>query len=167
MSGQYSGLLLHSDFTRRRFIAASAGAALAASLPVALQASPSAAGVLSPGRRAVYEALVETVALVPMNEVVASEAGRAGAVLAQVYGLGGDGRRQAIDDAIDAVPGTAGAAAFISLSPPARVSTIKSRLEREPANGLLRDALNLTAMPFGRPHSRPPIGPTFAYLGAG
>lgn len=122
--------------------------------------------MLSPDRRAVYEALVETVALVPMNEVVASEAERAGAVLAEVYGLGGDGRRGAIDAAIDAVPGKAGAHAFLSLSPRARVSMIKSRLEAEPANGLLRDALNMTAMPFHRPHSRPPIGPTFAYLGA-
>jgi hypothetical protein len=166
MSLEHSALLPHCTFTRRGFLGASAGAAAAAALPAALLTGASVgAATLTIERRAVYGALVEAVALLPMNSVDASRAGWATDTIAGVYARGDRNRRLLIDRMIDSVaPGRA--RRFTAISPRARVAYLRREFESGRAAPELASALDLAARPFRGHHTEPPAAAAFTYLKA-
>lgn len=150
--------------TRRGFLAASAGAAAVTALPAVLRtgAAPGAPA-LTVQRRAVYAALVEAVALLPMNSVDARRSEWATDQLAELYANADRNRRRVLDEMVDSVAAPGGEASFLGLSPRARLTYLKRRLGGTRPNTILASALDLAARPFREHHTELRVAWTFAY----
>jgi hypothetical protein len=159
LTGPLSGV---TPLTRRRLLALSAAGAASAALPVRAWPAVDApvAGSLTAGRRALYGALVESLADAGVTGVDRSGKDRAEALLAERYGVAGcsDGGAQ-LDVVLDAVVGDAPASAFVGLSRPDRLSFLRHRLTTaHPGEQfLIRQALDLAALPFGRRQDDPSV----------
>jgi hypothetical protein len=164
MNVEHSVGLPHYGLTRRDFLGASAGAAAAAALPAALLTGASfGAAALTIKRREVYAALVEAVALLPMNHVHASRAAWATDQLSELYANADQNRRRVIDELVDSVAAPGRESRFVGLSPRARLAYLKHALAGPRPDTLLGSALDLAARPFREHHTELRVVSTFAY----